>query len=137
MIQLVAINKITLNDFWEQLEPLVAKALEKGYGEMDTDDIHSMVEDDRAIILAGCNGDIKVAITLIIKDMPALRELVILTCGGKEIDSWLDYVMDSIYNIAKEKQADVITIHGRRGWIKKLESYGYEEQYTTVLKRVQ
>ena len=60
----------------------------------------------------------------------------ILLIGGEDSDNWFDETMKAFAEIANEQQADVITVHGRRGWVKKLKQYGYDEIHTTVMKRL-
>jgi len=137
MAKIVAIHPDELNKWWPSTQPLVDKALEKGHGEMDSDDIHSMIEDGDCILILAVVGDnVAAAIVTTLVARPALRELIILTAGGCELDEWLDEVMFMFDKLAREQQAEIISIHGRRGWVGKLKKYGYNEAYTTVIKEV-
>lgn len=136
-MNVVAIRNDQLDQCWSSVSPLLEKALQKGYGEMDTDDIHTMLEEQSAVLILAVVGDnISAAIVATLVAKPAIRELVILTAGGEELDEWLDEVMESFDILAKEMQADIIAVHGRRGWVSKLKQYGYEEVHTTAIKRI-
>ena len=134
---IIAIKQEELHRWWPLVVQFIEKAMKRGYGEYDADDIHTLLEDGNAgLILSICNKKVTGGIVTTLIEKPALRELVVLTGGGEELDEWLDEISLVLDNIAREMQADVIALHGRQGWVKKLKSYGYEPAYTTVIKRV-
>lgn len=134
---IIAIKQDDLDKWWPFVSQFIEKALVEGYGEYDIHDIHTLLEDGNATLILAINDNKVVAgiiVTLIEK--PALRELIGLTAGGDSMDQWLGEMSIVFDRIAKEQQADVICIHGRRGWVRKLQKYNYKEVYTTVMKRL-
>lgn len=137
MAEVIAIHKNDLDKWWPISKPFIGKALSKGYGEMDIDDAYFMIKDQDGILLLILVGDIVATAGIItIVDKPALREMLVLLVGGTQIDEWISDIMKTIDILANETQSDIISVHGRRGWVKKLNEYSYEEAYTTVIKRV-
>lgn len=134
---IVAIKHNDLHRWWPLVKQFIERALTQGYGEYDTDDIHTLLETGDAILILAVVGD-NVAAGIVVRliEKPALRELIIMTCGGDHLDDWLPEIMQTFDIVAAEQQADVISVHGRKGWVKKLEPYGYAEAYTTVIKRL-
>lgn len=134
---IIAIKQNDLHKWWPLVSKFIMKALHHGYGEYDIDDIHTLLEEDKAVlILAIVNEDVAAGIVATTIEKPALREFIVLTAGGEQLDEWLPEIAYTIDILAKEQQADVIAIHGRLGWVKKLKEYGYAPAYTTVIKRV-
>jgi len=134
---IVAIRQNDLHKWWPLVREFIEKALSKGYGEYESEDIHTLLEDEQAtLLLAVINGKAVAGIVVTLLKKPALREMVILTAGGEHLDEWLDDIMIAFDRLAIEQMADVIAIHGREGWVKKLKPYGYEPAHTTVIKRL-
>lgn len=134
---IIAIKQDDLHKWWPLVRQFIEKALTRGYGEYDADDIHTLLEDGNAgLILAVVNNNVVAGIVTTVIEKPALREMIIMTAGGDHLDDWLDEIMEVFDIVAKQQQADVIAIHGRAGWVKKLKSYGYEPVHTTVIKRL-
>jgi hypothetical protein len=50
------------------------------------------------------------------------------------IDLEQDYIMKVVEEFAHYLKVDFIEIWGRRGWVRQLAKYGYNEQYTVVVK---
>ena len=122
-----------LNDKWEDISPYIQKGLDFANNEMDIEDVHSMIEDGDVIpLVVSDEGLIKTVITLELVNKPAKRVLCIMTCGGHDMGLWLEEIMDTIYQIAKDQQADSISINGRQGWLKILEKYNYKHLYTVL-----
>ena len=136
-MMVIAIKQDDLHKWWPLVSKFIKKALNHGYGEYDLDDIHTLLEDgDACLILAIQDTDIRAGIVTTIIKKPALREMVILTCGGEHLDEWLPEIMQTFDILACEQQVEVISVHGRPGWVKKLKPYGYEPAHTTVIKRL-
>lgn len=134
---IIAIKQNDLHKWWHLIRPFIEKALETGYGEYEIEDIHTLLEDGNAGLIAVIiNDKIVAGIVTTIIDKPAIRELIIVTAGGSHLDEWLDKIMNIFDILAKESQVNIISVHGRAGWVKKLEKYGYDYTYTTVIKRL-
>lgn len=134
---IVAIKQDDLHKWWPLVRQFIEKSLSKGYGEYDTEDIHTLLEDGNAgLILAIVDGEVVAGMVTTIVQKPAIREMIMMTGGGEYLDKWMPEFYDEMVKLAKTCQADVISIHGRRGWVKKLQAYGFEEVHTTVIKRI-
>ena len=80
--------------------------------------------------------DLLSVVTLEIVHKPLKKMVCIMTAGGEELDMWLDEVLKVTEVLAKEQNADSIYINGRRGWLRKLDKYGYDHAYTVLIKEV-
>lgn len=136
-VVIFVVRDSNIDQWWDKALPFVNKALEKGQGQYDAEDVRSMIEEGFGVmILAYIDGDIVAAMVSILDEFPLIRQMTILLMGGDNSDEWFDETMKAFAEIASEQQADVITVHGRRGWVRKLKQYGYEEIHTTVMKRL-
>lgn len=137
MAEIIAVHKNDLDKWWPLAKQFIITALAEGYGEMDVDDAYCIIDDQGGILLLILIDDIVVCAGIItIIDKPALREMTILLTGGSQMCEWLTDIMHTLDSIANETQSDVVVVHGRRGWVKTLNKYDYEEAYTTVIKRM-
>ena len=50
------------------------------------------------------------------------------------MDLWLPTVLASLDRLKEQEKADGIKVIGRKGWVKKLSEYGYQEFATVVIK---
>lgn len=136
-VKIIAIPSCDLHKWWGHASQFIVKALKNGYGEMSAEDIHTLLEYEKCILLLAIkNAKTLAGLVLFLDEKPLLRELTVLTAAGEEIDEWLPEIMSALVAIGNEQQADAIMIHGRRGWVRKLAIHGYEEVHTTVMKRI-
>ena len=133
MINISALPLNSLGSAWNAIAPYIQKGLDYANNELDIDDVHTMVEDgDVVVLMIEENNKILSVITLELVNKPAKRVMCIMTAGGEALDRWLPEIMEVIYKIAKEQQADSISINGRKGWLKILEKYNYKHLYTVL-----
>ena len=133
MINISALPADKLSSTWNDISPYIQKGLDYANNELEIEDVHTMIEDGEVIpLIIDEGGDILSVITLELVDKPAKRILCIMTAGGTDLNKWLPEIMNVIYKIAKEQQADSISINGRKGWLKVLEQYNYKHLYTVL-----
>ena len=132
-----AIPHTQLQQIWPRVAPLLERAIKKGNGEYDLEDLHSYLEDNSHIlIIAHDDQDLHAALTINLIEYPMKRILNIGTAGGEVMDEWLDEFMEVIVTLAKAHQADSIYIQGRDGWIKKMRKYYFNKAYTVLERTV-
>lgn len=103
-------------------------------GAFDEDDIYNLILQEKMQLWGIHDGDLKaVAVTEIII-YPKIKRLRIVLIGGHEIDFWEALAEKTFNDFAKEKGCSGIEILGRRGWVRRLEKYGYQELETIVVK---
>lgn len=57
-----------------------------------------------------------------------------VTLGGDGMDKWLYLVENTICEYGKQSGCTRANLHGRRGWVKQLSSYGWKEKLVTMEK---
>ena len=79
--------------------------------------------------------DIIGAVTYNVTDFKTgLRLLDIPMAGGVAMDTQIDVVMEMIENLRRNLLCDRVTVTGRRGWVKRLAKYGFNQDMYTVEK---
>lgn len=131
-----AIPHTKIDQIWPKVAPLLERAIDKGNGECDIDDLHSYLENNSHMLIIAHEGEeLQAALTLNMIEYPAKRILNISYSSGELMSEWLDDFMDVAVMIAKEHQADSIYIQGRDGWIPTMRPHGFNKAYT-VLERL-
>lgn len=113
-----------------EVERLIADALEYDPA-YDVSDVLSEVEEYRAELITAE----KSLVVWNILDKPNVRQFHIWIAAGD-----LEELMSIVYPVlevrAMELRCDVMTISGRRGWIRKLKPHGFEEAATVGVKKL-
>jgi hypothetical protein len=58
-------------------------------------------------------------------DYKQLRAVRFITCTGRDMDTWLDLLIDTITQWGAEKGAHALEFVGRKGWEKELTKRGF------------
>jgi hypothetical protein len=132
MVEIVAINRDRIDDVWPEVESQIQRALDYTRGELTTDYIKTQLESGNALLLLALDGAILASIVCEIVDTASLRVCHIIACGGEKADIWLDKWHEVIVPLAKEQGCRRISLSGRKGWVKKLQKYGFNYAYTTI-----
>lgn len=129
MIAAIPIDQI--DAYWPDVSPLLEKALEHGAGDLTLDYVYNDLKSGEEILLVVWDKEIKAAITMEIVEGRRTRWVNTVLCGGTDADSWLQEWLDAAVRIAEEQEAELLAT-GRRGWLRKLKPYGFEELQTVV-----
>ena len=127
-----------LNEVWEDCEPYIAMGNGKSRDEMSVTDIYERLSEARMQLWLVFNEDkdiISVLTTEII-DYPRKTVCRIVTLGGKDLDIWVEDWLETIEAWALENDCVAMETVCRKGFIKKLERFGYENAYTVLVKEL-
>ena len=127
-----------LNEVWEDCEPYIAMGNGKSRDEMSVEDIYKRLSEARMQLWLVFNEDkdiISVLTTEII-DYPRKTVCRIVTLGGKDLDIWVEDWLETIEAWALENDCVAMETVCRKGFIKKLEKFGYENAYTVLVKEL-
>lgn len=123
-------------EYWPIVKNEVERALAGDGGRMTIDDLYAMLDKGTAQIWALHNGDLKAVMTTQILNYPQIRAVRIITVTGKEMELWLDVLIDTISRWGKEQGADVIDFVGRVGWDKVLSKRGFVNKQIFMTKPI-
>lgn len=92
--------------------------------------------DNRETLLLVFDGSSPVGFcTTQIVDYDDVRLLQVKMLAGDLFKYWIDDMHETLEAFAKENGCQGMELIGRRGWIKKLERFGWTEAFVTVEKR--
>ena len=134
---LTGIPSQEIDEIWDACLPFIELASKKGQEEMSAKDIYNFCKDAKMQlwIVFDSDAEIKAVVTTEIVNYPRKKVCRVVTLGGEEIDNWL-HSISVIEAWAEEKGCHAIETFCRKGFIKKLEKYGYEQTYTVLGKEL-
>jgi hypothetical protein len=107
---------------------------------MDVHDIYFFLKEKEMqlwVIFDKDNGkEIKAVITTQILNYPQKKVCRIVTLGGKELDTWVAETLEILEEWSQEQDCDAMETVCRKGFIKKLKDFGYEQTYTILGKEL-
>ena len=127
-----------INEVWEECEPYIAMGNGKSRDEMSVMDIYERLSQARMQLwlIFNDNKEIVSVLTTEIIEYPQKTMCRIVTLGGKDLDIWVEEWLDTIEAWALEKGCVAMETVCRKGFIKKLERFGYENAYTVLVKEL-
>jgi len=127
-----------INEVWEECEPYIAMGNGKSRDEMSVMDIYERLSQARMQLwlIFNDNKEIISVLTTEIIEYPQKTMCRIVTLGGKDLDIWVEEFLDTIEAWALEKGCVAMETVCRKGFIKKLERFGYENAYTVLVKEL-
>jgi|TARA_R110000796_G_scaffold148579_2_gene265452 hypothetical protein len=134
---LTGIPSQEIDEIWEACEPYIELGAKKGQSEMTSKDIYNFCKEAKMQlwIVFDSESNIKAVVTTEIINYPKKKVCRVITLGGQEIDNWL-HSISVIEAWAEENGCHAMETFCRKGFIKKLEHYGYEQTYTVLGKEL-
>ena len=133
--QLVQPNEIPY--IWIEVKPLIEKALTHANGEMLSEDVLSLLLQNKEHLFIGyTNDEIQSALVGEIIDYPRKKVFRIITWStksGHDYEAWID-LFDTIEYFAKSKGCDSIEAWTRKGLARKLK---WDNEYSVITKNIQ
>jgi len=108
---------------WE----LVRKAVSLSYESCTAEELYAACNCGKAEVWRETSG----AFTLVL--LVERGEVWVVALFGKGADALLDELAEWLQSYAKEKRCKTVALMGRKGWIRRLKSLGYEFQ-AVILK---
>ena len=126
MMYVSGIPSSRITDVWDKCKEYIELGNNKSKQEMNIEDIYEkllvaemqlwIVYDEDANIMKTCR---------------------IVTLGGKDMDIWVEQFLDILEEWAIDNDCVAMETACRKGFIKKLEKFGYEHTYTILTKELQ
>jgi hypothetical protein len=118
-ISVVALPLEALPYYWEVVQPLLQKAVDKGSGEFTTDDVYLRLLDKLMQLLVVVDREkiIAAGVTEVV-DYPQFRKLRAVLLGGENVHLWIEKMVEKLNEGAKAVGAKEIEAGGRRGWVR-------------------
>lgn len=122
---------------WPRVEQLVSDALAYDDGLTSLEDVkQSLASGSLELWLIFSDDNLCAATVVTTQAKPAGRVLSVVILSGNSMVSWLDEWVSFVKEYCRAHNCVAIQAHGRRGWVKVLEKFGWKEQFTTISLKV-
>lgn len=140
MIYVSGIPAEYIDDVWEDCKQYVEMGINKAQEEMDTHDIYFFLKEKEMqlwiVFDEENNKEIKAVVTTQIIRYPQKKVCRIVTLGGEGMEEWVAEVLEILEEWSIEQECEAMETVCRKGFIKKLKSFGYEQTYTILGKEL-
>ena len=116
---------------WNEVEPLIKKALDDCY---KAQDILDGLMETRFQLFISWEDRVESAVVTEVAKYPQKKILRYFLAGGENMNNWLEPIQKEIEQFAKDNQCDAIEVAGRKGWTRKLK--GYEQKIYLFTKEL-
>jgi hypothetical protein len=134
MITIHFTDHTNIEERWIWIEPYVSAALE--HDQSDTWSAESILERIRErhiLAVTALDGSVVMGVaTVSIGDFPNKRTLMLLTCAGVDMDSWIDRMREVLFEFMDEMDIDSIYAWCRKGLTRKLLKHGWRPVSTVM-----
>ena len=127
-----------IDEVWLECEPYIEMGNGKSRDEMSVMDIYARLSEARMQLwlVFDDNKEIISVLTTEIIEYPRKTTCRIVTLGGQDLDLWVEKLLETLEEWALENGCVAMETVCRKGFIKKLERFGYENAYTVLVKEL-
>ena len=120
---------------WSEAAPMIEAALAHGGGGYKLDDVYaSLLARQRTLWRIGDKVLLAVAITQLYAQ-PRARIFDIEVVGGRDLAAW-EHLIEGLEEWALARGCTEVRAHGRLGWRKQAQTYGYELLHAVYRKKL-
>ena len=121
-----------IDSCWGRVEGFIEKAAKYTYGRYTVSNIYDLVKDGEYQLWVAIDGkDFKGAVVTNIITYPQRKLLGLQFCGGEELDTWKEPMLNLLKRFAKDVGCEGIESTGRPGWAKVFQNDGYKATWVT------
>jgi|TARA_Y100001970_G_scaffold186044_1_gene226272 hypothetical protein len=128
---IIKVPQEDLHIVWNEVEPLIKKALDDTYTARDI--LDGLVKNAFQLFISWEDKVESAVITEVIQ-YPQKKVCRYFLAGGSNMNNWLEPIQQEIEKFAKYNQCDAIEVAGRKGWLRKLK--GYEQKIYLMSKKL-
>jgi hypothetical protein len=121
-----------INYVWQQVEPLIIRALDDSYTARDV--LDGIIRNKFQLFISWENDKVESAVVTEVADYPRKRILRYVLAGGDNLDNWLEPIQNKIEEFAINNYCQAIEVAGRKGWLRKLK--GFEQKIYIMSKEL-
>ncbi len=121
-----------INYVWQQVEPLIIRALDDSYTARDV--LDGIIRNKFQLFISWENDKVESAVVTEVADYPRKRILRYVLAGGDNLDNWLEPIQNKIEEFATNNYCQAIEVAGRKGWLRKLK--GFEQKIYIMSKEL-
>lgn len=112
----LCVDPARVHEIWPNVSGLIYKAMDKGKLGSFAEVKKEVLAGNYLLWLAYDGANVKGAVVTALEKTEWDKSCVIVACGGKFIEEWID-LMPVIEKFARDEGCNRILIYGREGWI--------------------
>lgn len=132
---------VTMVEFmWNRLVPFIESALSKAPDEETLDNLkENALNGSTLLVIVSKGEEIMSVLTMEVREFPSgMKALYLPVIGGTDLLGWIDQFLSVADAIARDFGCkEVRGMAARKGWMKVIQSRGFEESYVIVKKKVE
>tara|TARA_R110000851_G_scaffold192127_1_gene342655 strand:+ start:103 stop:531 length:429 start_codon:yes stop_codon:yes gene_type:complete len=138
MIYIAGITSDRIDDVWDRCSKFIEMGINHSQCELSTMDYYDRLvnQEMQLWVVYDEEKQIKCALTTEVIEYPRKKVCRIVSLGGRNLDEWVERWLDILERWAEENDCDSIETYCRKGFIKKLEKFGYTNTYTVLGKEL-
>lgn len=113
----------------EKMKDLLSKALEHG------DNLHnlqSILKNYESGVVKILHGEKYFCMVEIYKSGSGRNIMDIVILAGYDMNEWLIPLLTQVKDMAQKNNVQKMYVHGRKGWLKRLQRYGFSYSYSSL-----
>jgi hypothetical protein len=110
---------------WDYVKESLESAFKLDGGRISIDDVKRLIDNKQMQLWGLHDGILRAAMVTEIINYPQMRVVRIVAVGGKDMDLWLDELINTIDAWGRENGAQAMEFVGRAGWEKVLSKKGW------------
>lgn len=133
-MEITGVHSENIPLIWEEIKPLVEKALFYTQGEYESEDIYNLLMyQQMQLWIAAEDTDLFGCVVTEIRVFPRKKVGHVVLVSGHDLDAW-SFLHDTIEEWFYAQGCDFLRSEGRFGWKPKVAKLGYEPQYVIYSK---
>ena len=127
---------VDIEKAWVFVYPLLQEAVERSLGRDTESALKQMLIDGHyQLWMAGEPGRLSACCATRVAEYPSGKKVLnIVALGGKQFEQWAQELLDTLKKFSLENKCTSIEFVGRRGWMRKLPEYGFEDCRLTAME---
>ncbi len=119
---------------WDKCKPLIQKVIDRSPLDLDIDEIkRKLLTGDSLLVTIAEKGEMVAFFTLEVQTFKTGHKVMyVAMMGGEGFDKFVNLFLDITHKLAREYNCDELRVSGRKGWIRKLEKFGWYNKHVTI-----
>jgi hypothetical protein len=123
--------------YWDSVKDGLQASLDVDHNKYTLDDIKSALDAQHMQLWAIHDGTLRCVFVTQINNYPNRRILECLALNGKNPKQWISFLLENMYDYAKENQCDYMETGGRKGWEKMFKQNQWDNLRIKMSRRIE
>lgn len=137
---IAAVPATLIEVLWDKVTPHLQRVVDVAHGEITLDSVKAKLIRGDALLITISDQDSIIAVnTMEVRYFDSGRKAMFIPItGGDNLDLWMDRFLKVAKAIAKDHGCDELRgLAVRKGWMRKLAPYGWEEVHTVISCKIE